>query len=197
MEKLLTFLHALTIFFKSYSEESPCTVVRVLRPFRCWILICTRPSWTSSSEPLIASAKGSAKRGRNKISRYANTHRRTIARDDARGAAREQRRRHFDRFPRVRVPRLRCRPLLRYFFFFFYRPRFRGKDDDTIGYNGVATTREEGGDKKRDREMVKNLEEIAHEEGRLIIQCGCFSYSPNVLRFWMDIRQTKEIPRML
>jgi len=35
----LTFLHALTIFFKSYSEESPCTVVKVLRPFRCWILI--------------------------------------------------------------------------------------------------------------------------------------------------------------
>lgn len=58
--KVLTFLHALTIFFKSYSEESPCTVVKVLRPFRCWILICTRPSWTSSSEPLIASAKGSA-----------------------------------------------------------------------------------------------------------------------------------------
>jgi len=56
----LTFLHALTIFFKSYSEESPCTVVKVLRPFRCWILIWTRPSWTSSSEPLIASAKGSA-----------------------------------------------------------------------------------------------------------------------------------------
>lgn len=56
-----TFLHARTIFFKSYSEESPCTVVKVLRPFRCWILICTRPSWTSSSEPLIASAKGSAK----------------------------------------------------------------------------------------------------------------------------------------
>lgn len=57
----VTFLHALTIFFKSYSDESPCTVVKVLRPFRCWILICTRPSWTSSSEPLIASAKGSAK----------------------------------------------------------------------------------------------------------------------------------------
>lgn len=36
---ILTFLHALTIFFKSYSEESPCTVVKVLRPFRCWILI--------------------------------------------------------------------------------------------------------------------------------------------------------------
>lgn len=59
---MLTFLHARTIFFKSYSDESPCTVVKVLRPFRCWILICTRPSWTSSSEPLIASAKGSAKR---------------------------------------------------------------------------------------------------------------------------------------
>lgn len=66
-KKSLTFLHALTIFFKSYSEESPCTVVKVLRPFRCWILICTRPSWTSSSEPLIASAKGSATR-RNHIS---------------------------------------------------------------------------------------------------------------------------------
>lgn len=65
-EKVLTFLHALTIFFKSYSEESPCTVVKVLRPFRCWILICTRPSWTSSSEPLIASAKGSARK-RNKM----------------------------------------------------------------------------------------------------------------------------------
>lgn len=69
---LLTFLHALTIFFKSYSEESPCTVVKVLRPFRCWILICTRPSWTSSSEPLIASAKGSAKRGRKKTLRCAD-----------------------------------------------------------------------------------------------------------------------------
>lgn len=32
---VLTFLHARTIFFKSYSEESPCTVVKVLRPFRC------------------------------------------------------------------------------------------------------------------------------------------------------------------
>lgn len=54
-----TFLHARTIFFKSYSELSPCTVVRVLRPFRCWILIWTSPSWTSSSAPLLASANGS------------------------------------------------------------------------------------------------------------------------------------------
>lgn len=59
---ILTFLHARTIFFKSYSDDRPCTVVKVFRPLRCWILICTRPSWTSSSEPLIASAKGSKKK---------------------------------------------------------------------------------------------------------------------------------------
>lgn len=54
-----SFLHARTIFFRSYSDERPCTVVSVLRPFRCWIRTCTRPSCTSSSELLIASANGS------------------------------------------------------------------------------------------------------------------------------------------
>lgn len=32
---ILTFLQARTIFFRSYSAERPCTVVRVLRPFLC------------------------------------------------------------------------------------------------------------------------------------------------------------------
>lgn len=58
----ITFLHDRTIFFRSYSADKPCTVVNVLRPLRCWILMCTRPSWTSSSAPLIASAKGSTKK---------------------------------------------------------------------------------------------------------------------------------------
>lgn len=54
-----SFLHARTIFFRSYSDDRPCTVVRVLRPFRCWIRTWTSPSCTSSSELLIASANGS------------------------------------------------------------------------------------------------------------------------------------------
>ena len=54
-----SFLHARTIFFRSYSDERPCTVVSVLRPFRCWIRTWTKPSCTSSSELLIASANGS------------------------------------------------------------------------------------------------------------------------------------------
>jgi hypothetical protein len=56
---LHTFLQARTIFLRSYSEESPWTVVNVFRPFRCWILMWTKPSCTPSSLPLIASAKGS------------------------------------------------------------------------------------------------------------------------------------------
>lgn len=54
-----SFLHARTIFFRSYSDESPCTVVSVLRPFRCCMRTWTSPSCTSSSELLIASANGS------------------------------------------------------------------------------------------------------------------------------------------
>ena len=54
-----SFLATFTIFLKSYSEDSPCTVVRVFLPFLCWILMWTNPSWTDSSSPLFASAKGS------------------------------------------------------------------------------------------------------------------------------------------
>lgn len=54
-----TFLHARTIFFRSYSAERPCTVVSVFRPLLCCILMCTSPSCTSSLAPLIASANGS------------------------------------------------------------------------------------------------------------------------------------------
>ncbi len=45
MAILFTFLQARTIFFRSYSLESPWIVVRVFRPFRCWIRMWTRPSW--------------------------------------------------------------------------------------------------------------------------------------------------------
>ena len=56
-----TFLQARTIFLRSYSVERPWIVVKVLRPFRCWIRMCTKPSWTPLSSPLAASAKGSIK----------------------------------------------------------------------------------------------------------------------------------------
>ena len=59
-----TFLHARTIFFKSYSAESPWIVVNVFLPFLCWIRICTKPSCTPSSSPLAASAKGSGMKTR-------------------------------------------------------------------------------------------------------------------------------------
>lgn len=62
----LTFLHARTIFFRSYSAERPWTVVSVFRPLLCWILICTSPSCTFSSAPLIASANGSGRGGRDR-----------------------------------------------------------------------------------------------------------------------------------
>lgn len=90
-----------------------------------------------------------------------------IAQDDARVAARDQRRRHFDRFE---YPRGGSAVLSLSF-------RERRRDETR---NTTAKERE------RDREMVG--------EG-LIIHVSL--YSPNVLRFWMDIRQTKEIPRMI
>ena len=43
-------------------------VVSVLRPLRCWMRMCTRPSCTLSSSPLAASAKGSAKGRKGKES---------------------------------------------------------------------------------------------------------------------------------
>ena len=64
-----TFLQALTIFFKSYSAESPWMVVNVFRPFLCWIRMWTRPSWTPLSSPLAASAKGSGMGRKNRFNR--------------------------------------------------------------------------------------------------------------------------------
>jgi len=57
-----SFLHALRIFLRSYSEERPWMVVRVFLPFLCWIRMWTKPSWTSFSPPFAASAKGSEKK---------------------------------------------------------------------------------------------------------------------------------------
>ena len=56
-----TFLQTFTIFLLSYSSPMPCTVVTVLRPFLCCILIWTNPSWDTPipSLSLKASWNGS------------------------------------------------------------------------------------------------------------------------------------------
>ena len=63
----LTFLKARTIFFLSNSSRMPWTVVRVFRPFLCWILTWIRlpPKLTSvmlslSASPPAASPNGSS-----------------------------------------------------------------------------------------------------------------------------------------
>ena len=53
-----SFFKSLTIFLRLCSVERPWIVVKVLRPFRCCIWMCTIPSWTALSSPLAASAKG-------------------------------------------------------------------------------------------------------------------------------------------
>ena len=68
-----TFLHALRIFLRSYSEERPWMVVRVFLPFLCWIRMWTKPSWTSFSPPFAASAKGSEKKEKNTFESCLNT----------------------------------------------------------------------------------------------------------------------------
>lgn len=146
----LTFLHALTIFFKSYSEESPCTVVKVLRPFRCWILIWTRPSWTSSSEPLIASAKGSAnRRKRSRDERSCGVPEMRIAQDDARRVSRA--RATPSPFWSARGGLLH-NPSSLEAMVLFYRPRSRRLVTRNGGRTTTGETKEEREEKARGRE---------------------------------------------
>ena len=60
---------------------------------------------------------------------------------------------------------------------------------------------EEGddGEKKKNRKIYTRDrdEERREEEGATMRVFFSAFHSPNVLRFWMDIRQTKEIPRMI